>query len=317
MSSKKAKSSHIFDILRSEFASPDYGLREFRSNVAQLKKLGLVSKRTDARKQKATRYMRDVVRSFADVLKGEAQVFSVPKSEAAVYSGAGHRTKNIGKSHKVVVPAPKGATVRRSKPANGAPQYVTQVPNPKGGKGYSVTHTVFPANTLRQKLAAHINRLPPLKKGEYYAFRYRGYMSLQYFSGPDARRHMLEYLERYIPDELDDEETTEYFMEFEFVKIEDPKAWQSGVNEQRKRSEENRRARNKDRLNEWRRKRYAEMDELEKKERNRKTVNAKQNDASYHKKKRDELKRSNPEAYQKMLDANAARMKKSRANRKK
>lgn len=312
MSSKKRKSSGIFDILRSEFGTPDYGLRQFRKDVAKLKKLGLVSKKTDARKQQATRYMRSLVRSFSDVLKGEAQVFNVPRKESPIYKEAGHRVKN----QKVVVPAPKGAKVRRSKTVEGIPSYTTEIPSPRGGKGVRVEHHVFPANTLRSKLVARINRLPNLKKGQYYAFRYRGYMSLRYFSGPDAKKHMIEYLERYIPDELDDDESQDYFMQFEFVQIEDPKAWESGVKEQRERSREQQRTANNERHNAWRRRKYAEMTELERKEKNEKSRSARENDKNYHKQKREELKRTNPEAYRAMLEKNAARVRKSRAARK-
>lgn len=313
MSSKKKKSSHIFDILRSEFGTPDYGLRQFRKDVAKLKKLGLVSKKTDARKQEATRYMRSLVRSFADVLKGEAQVFSVPRSEKLAYQSAGHRTKGT----KVVVTAPKGSKVRRVKPREGVPSYITETPSPRGGKGIRIEHHLFPANTLRSKLASYINRLSNLKKGQYYAFRYRGYMSLRYFSGPDAKKHMLEYLEHYIPDELDEDEAQDYFMQFEFVQIEDTGAWQSGVREQQRVSRETQRSRNRERQNAWRRRKYAEMSELERKEKNEKSALAKQHDKNYHKKKREELKQTNPEAYRAMLEKNAARMRKSRANRKK
>lgn len=313
MSSKKRKSSHIFDILRSEFGTPDYGLRQFRSDVAKLKKLGLVSKKTDARKQQATRYMRNIVRTFSDVLKGEAQAFSVPRNEIPAYKEAGHRARG----HRVVVTAPKGAKVHRIKPKQGVPAYTTKVPAQENKKGYSIEHHLFPANTLRAKLRQFILHLKPLKKHEYYAFRYRGYMSLKVFSGPDAREKMIEYMERYIPDELDEDESQEYFMQFEFIKIENERAWFDGVREQKRRSEENRRSANRERANEWRRRKYAEMDELERKERNAKSESARAHDKAYHKKKREELKRSNPEKYQAMLAANAARMKKSRANRKK
>lgn len=313
MSSKKRKSSGIFDILRSEFGTPDYGLRQFRKDVAKLKKLGLVSKKTDARKQQATRYMRTLVRSFSDVLKGEAQVFSVPRKESSIYKEAGHRVKN----QKVVVPAPKGAKVRRSKTVEGIPSYTTEIPSPRGGKGVTRIHHVFPQYDLRNRLIARINKLPPLKKGEYYAFRFKGYMSYRYFSGADAKKHMIAYLESYLPDDLADTEADDYFMEFEFVKIDDPKAWDAGVKQQREEAKARNREKNNARHNEWRRRKYAEMTELERKEKNAKSRQAKQHDKNYHKQKREELKRTNPEAYRAMLEKNAARVRKSRANRKK
>lgn len=307
MSSKKPKSSHIFDILQSEFGVPDYGLRQFRSDVAKLKKLGLVSKKTDARKQQPTRYMRSLVRSFADVLKGEAKVFSVPQKESTIYKEAGHRVKN----KKVVIPTPHGEKVRRGKTVEGVPSYVTS------GRGIKREHHVFPQEHLRAKLLARIQKLKPLKKGEFYAFRFKGYMSYRYFGGPTAKQQLINYLESYLPDDLADTEADDYLMEFEFVTIDNGQAWLEGVRKQKEESKARNRAKNNARHNEWRRRKYAAMDELERKEHNAKTRQAKKNDREYHKKKREELKRSNPEAYEAQLRANAARMRKSRANRKK
>jgi hypothetical protein len=307
MSSKKKQSSHIFDILQSEFGTPDYGLRQFRKDVAKLKKLGLVSKKTDARKQQPTRYMRSLVRSFADVLKGEAKAFSVPKKEAPIYKGAGHRVKG----HKVVVPTPHGEKVRRAKTVEGVPSYVTEA------RGVRREHHVFPQDNLRAKLIARVEKLKPLKKGEYYAFRFKGYMSYRYFSGAEAKRQMINYLESYLPEELSETEADDYLMEFEFVTITDTGAWLEGVRQQKEASKARNRERNNARHNEWRRRKYAAMDALERKEKNEKSAQAKQHDKNYHKQKREELKRTNPEAYRAMLEKNAARMRKSRANRKK
>lgn len=310
---KRASSASTFHILQSEFANPEYGLRQFRSDVAKLKKLGLVSKHVSARSQEPTRYMIGQVRKFADVIKGEARAIKIPKIELPSYKGGGFRTKGS----RAVIPAPKGATVKRAKPKNGIPSYSISIPSTDKKKGVTIERHLFPANTLRAKLRDWIAHLKPLRKGEYFAFRYRGYMSARIFSGPDAREEMIEYMERYIPDELDTEESEEYFEAFEVVRIEDTKAWAKGYQRQQEQSAEHRRTRNRDRLNAWRRKKYAEMDELERREKFAKNNKAKAYDKNYHKKKRDELKRTDPEAYRAMLDRNAERMRKSRANRKK
>jgi hypothetical protein len=85
-------------------------LRSFRSDVAKLKKLGLVSSRIDARSQKPTRYMRDQVKKFSDVLEGKAQVVKMPtRADAKKFEAM--RTK--GKA--VVVPVLKGEKARYSK----------------------------------------------------------------------------------------------------------------------------------------------------------------------------------------------------------
>lgn len=56
--------------LKNRLQGPE--LRAFRTKVSQLKKLGGVSKRTDARKQRPTRYMVDKVKRLEPVLSGEA-----------------------------------------------------------------------------------------------------------------------------------------------------------------------------------------------------------------------------------------------------
>lgn len=76
-------------------------LKKFRSDVAKLKSKGLVSNKTDARKQAPTRYMQTQVKKFQDVLDGKAKVLHTPKRSDAKAFSEKFRTK--GKS--VVVPA--------------------------------------------------------------------------------------------------------------------------------------------------------------------------------------------------------------------
>lgn len=63
-------------------------LREFRSKVAKLKKKGVVSKRVDARKQEATKYMRAKVRKYEDVLSGHAVAVKAPKQIREKYTSS-------------------------------------------------------------------------------------------------------------------------------------------------------------------------------------------------------------------------------------
>jgi hypothetical protein len=312
MSGKKKTSSNPFHLLQSEFGNAEYGLRQFRSDVAKLKKLGLVSKKVSARSQEPTRYMVGQVRKFANVIKGEAKAITVPKIELPLYKASGLKTKG----RKAVIPAPRNAKVRRTKPKNGVPQYEVSIPSPNGGPGVRVEYPLLLADTeARAKLAAYVAKLPNLKKGQFYVFRFDGYMSGQTFSGPEAKEAMLEYFTRYrMPDEDDPDD---YVMRFEIVTIEDRDAWRSAFNQQRKQSESNQRSRNRERYNAWRRRKLASMDELERRERSQKSEKQKTRDAEYHKEKREKLKKENPDAYRAMLDANAARMKRSRANRKK
>lgn len=57
-------------------------LKSFRSDVAKLKKLGLLSKKVDARAQQPTRYMRNLTeKRFAAVLDGKAATVKVSDKE--------------------------------------------------------------------------------------------------------------------------------------------------------------------------------------------------------------------------------------------
>lgn len=309
MPAKKKKSSGIFDLIKAEFDAPDYGLKQFRRDVAKLRKLGLVSKKTNSRKQNPTRYMRNVVRQFADVLTGKAAVLTVPKFEKEYYKKTGHKVKG----QKAVIPTPHGEKVRRTKPVEGTPTYTT-IQHTKTGQTIKRKHVLLPAEEFASRLKAHVQKLPALKKGEYYAFRYRGYMSLQYFGGKDAKKKLLEYLMRYINGDIDDVE--EELSHFEIVTIEDGRQWAAGVKEQRAASEVNRRQRNKERYAEWRARKIARGEEIRRAEAKPKSVQAKKNDAEYQKKKRASLKETNPQEYQRRLNASKARMAKTRRNRK-
>lgn len=80
MASKKTNRPKSFD---------NQALRTFRTNVAKLKKKGVVSKRVDARKQAPTRYMRAKVRKFQDVLSGQSIAVKAKKSIREKYTTAG------------------------------------------------------------------------------------------------------------------------------------------------------------------------------------------------------------------------------------
>lgn len=62
-------------------------LKDFRHKVAILKAKGVVSKRVDARSQKATRYMRDKVRKFQDVISGDISPVRAKPDIRAKYEG--------------------------------------------------------------------------------------------------------------------------------------------------------------------------------------------------------------------------------------
>ena len=64
-------------------------IREFRHAVSTLKKAGIVSKKTDARNQEATDYMRRKVRSFFGVVTGTEQAVPLPKETRQQYKESG------------------------------------------------------------------------------------------------------------------------------------------------------------------------------------------------------------------------------------
>lgn len=62
---------------------------DFRSDIAKLKRLGIVSKRTDARKVEPSRYRRGQISKFFDVLVGTKTVVKAPKTVRRKYADKG------------------------------------------------------------------------------------------------------------------------------------------------------------------------------------------------------------------------------------
>lgn len=65
------------------------GLKQFRHDIAILKRAGIVSKKTDARKVQVSRHFNKLRKDFASVLKGEAKAVKVNKAAAAKYKAMG------------------------------------------------------------------------------------------------------------------------------------------------------------------------------------------------------------------------------------
>lgn len=315
MPTNKKKSSGIFDLLSSEFATPNYGQKEFKRALKKLKKLGLVSNKVDPVTQEATRYMRRLVRNFADVLKGEAKVLSVPRAEAKQYKTTGHRTK--GK--RVVVPVEKGESVRRSKPENGVPTYTKIRKDETGRKRVTRKVVLFNEEQLHGHFASYVQSLRPLKKGEYYVIRFKGYQSGRFFTGPDAKAQLLHWIMLYVTEYDTDEDASEIFSFFEVVTIHNDlqrQVWEDEYREQRRQTVFDRRSAGRERHRAYQARKYAELSEYERKLRNTKSRSGKQRDANYQRQRREQLKQQDPAAYEKMLRENAARVKLSRAKRK-
>lgn len=86
-------------------------LRAFRHDVAQLKRKGLIDSKYDARSVTPTKYLKQQIKQFDNVLKGEAATVKVSKAKAAHYKEQGYAVKN----GRVVVPVAKNEKVYGSR----------------------------------------------------------------------------------------------------------------------------------------------------------------------------------------------------------
>lgn len=125
--------------------------RKFRSQVAELKRLGLVSARVDARKQKPTRHMKSQVARFEPVLSGRAKVVHTKTAKQA--RGFDQTFDVKGKS--VVVPVEHRTDRVRYNPKSGKISGTTQV----GGKRTHVEYAPIDSSG---------GELRPLRNGEVY-----------------------------------------------------------------------------------------------------------------------------------------------------
>lgn len=70
---------HLDKVARDLLRNANKTIREVRKEVSQLKKVGLVSKRIDARSYVPTKYMLKKLRKNADILRGEVEAVAAPK----------------------------------------------------------------------------------------------------------------------------------------------------------------------------------------------------------------------------------------------
>jgi len=116
-------------------------LKQFRHDVAILKKKGILDKTIyDARKVNPTRYLKDQIKRFANVISGEAAPVKVKRSKLSEYIEQGYTVK----SGRAIVPKLKNETVRVSKAgfsfkASGVGGSITRYPlkfNPNDPNGW-------------------------------------------------------------------------------------------------------------------------------------------------------------------------------------
>jgi len=162
-------------------------LKEFRSKVAKLKKKHVVSKRVDARSQRATKYMLAKVRKFEDVLSGNAIAVKATKKVREKYTEAGIFPE---RGSFLIVPSEMKGQRAKIKKGRDLVEITTPL---KWGEEREIVLPFKPVNMidLANKIAADPNFDGLKKADEQFAFRLFGHNSIQSF--PDAA-HFSDYV---------------------------------------------------------------------------------------------------------------------------
>lgn len=171
---------------KQDLNSAKLALKEFRHDIAVLKKFKLIDSSYDARSVKPSKYLKGLVKEFGDVLKGRAKPVKVSKENASYYKKRGYRVKN----GRVVVPHAENESVRTS---HGNFVVTTQG---KGGKIHKID-LGFSTRTIanwRKKLQ---DKKFKLKKGERIGFSFHGNYSEQLFEDINDLLDFLEYYDEF------------------------------------------------------------------------------------------------------------------------
>ena len=116
-------------------------IREYRSQVAALKRAGLITAKIDARSHKPTRYMQSQIKKYKDVIDGKAKTVKVgSRTEASEYADLYRskfnrvvvRTQNNEKAR--YVKSDKTIRIDRTSPLPGI-EKITQILGPKSDTG--------------------------------------------------------------------------------------------------------------------------------------------------------------------------------------
>jgi hypothetical protein len=312
MPSKKKKSTSIFESLRKSTGNPTYGRKQFKRDVNKLIKQGLYTPKLELSDLNPSRYINSLLRRYQDVLGGTAQAIKVNPGEVKKYQEAGYRT-----SHgRAIVELPKGARAKRIPAHEGVPRFQTIRRAPQGVE--TVTNELVPPQSLEARIRRAIEREPALKKGEYYGVRFYGNNSARYWSDKEV---MLQVLMNYpsVQEAMASENPEyedEYYQNFRIVRFKNTMAWENEYNERQESLARTRSKAARERYRERQRQRYAAMDELERRIYRERTVTDRAQRAERERNRRNQLKHDDPSAYARMLEENAARVRKSRANKK-
>jgi hypothetical protein len=166
-------------------------LKQFRHDLAILKRKGIVGKKYDARSQLPTKYLKTQIAQFVDVLSGDAGSVRVKdKKRRAEYKAQGMRVKG----DRVVVSKAPNETVRATKSGKFVRKWK--------GKGGNIQ--MVNMNLSKTDLNAFIDKLRKnkvkLSDDEELMFQIFGNNSIRGFRDEEnqtAQEGMADYLERY------------------------------------------------------------------------------------------------------------------------
>lgn len=166
-------------------------LKIFRSNVAKLKKSGLLSKKYDARSATPTKYLNSQISRFKGVIEGTAKTAKLPKQNLEAYKDTGYDIKN----GRVVVPVTPGEKLNVSHGKISIKRTMTDA----SGNGYTITRVIFPVpfRNLHQYLediGKNEKFDSMLGEGQYFAFKLYGNNSHQLYGSVEL---MIEELSKY------------------------------------------------------------------------------------------------------------------------
>ena len=204
-------------------------LRALRSKVSKLKKLGGISKRVDARKQRPTRYMIRKVKSLEPVLQGRAVL--IPKKKIRSDLLSDYQRTSMSVNRRLMIPKQPNETVRIRR---GLPELEREIA--KTGERRVVQRRVpLPVNIENlEDFASDLMNRPErwaAARGKYppwvFGFTIFGNRSTQLFESPEA---LAQHLQKYI-DAMSEDDLEEAWNEFVLyaIDVEDFGRWYEGA----------------------------------------------------------------------------------------
>lgn len=171
--------------LKQDLTAARAELKQFRHDVALLKRKGLLDKKYDARSAVPTKYLKSQIKKLGDVLTGKAQSVKVSPAKARYYKSKDYVVKN----NRVIV------NVRENEKVYAAPSrgdFITKTFSKSG------TITKYDKNidvsNIQQFERDLIDGKIKLKPGEQISFQYYGNNSYRSFM---SMRKLVEYLHSY------------------------------------------------------------------------------------------------------------------------